>query len=125
MEPTKRITMEGMTENFLLNGQSFDHGRIDLRQQQGVTEIWEIENIITDEGAMAHPFHIHGTQFLVVSVNGEAPDASMQGFKDTITLQPMDKVRIAVKFPEKGIYMYHCHILEHEDVGMMGQIEVY
>ncbi|WP_341320136.1 multicopper oxidase domain-containing protein [Solibacillus sp. FSL H8-0523] len=124
-EPTKSITMEGMTENFLLNGQSFDPDRIDLRQKQGVTEIWEIENIITDEGAMAHPFHIHGTQFLVISVNGKTPDASMQGYKDTITVQPMDKVRIAVRFPEKGIYMFHCHILEHEDVGMMGQIEIY
>ena len=125
LEPTKTITMEGMTENFLLNGQAFEPDRIDLRQKQGVTEIWEIENIISDEGAMAHPFHIHGTQFLVVSVNGEKPDPSLQGYKDTITLQPMDKVRIAVRFPEKGIYMFHCHILEHEDVGMMGQIEVY
>lgn len=125
MEPTKRITMEGMTENFLLNGQAFDPERIDLRQQQGVTEVWEIENVLSEEGAMAHPFHIHGTQFLVLSVNGEAPDASMQGYKDTITVQPMQKIRLAVRFPEKGIYMFHCHILEHEDVGMMGQIEVY
>lgn len=125
METTKRITMEGMTEKFLLNGQVFDPERIDLRQQQGVTEVWEIENVLSEEGAMAHPFHIHGTQFLVLSVNGETPDASMQGYKDTITVQPMQKVRIAVRFPENGIYMFHCHILEHEDVGMMGQIEVY
>ena len=125
LEPTKLVTMEGMTEKFLLNGQVYDHDRIDLRQERGVTEIWEIENILSEEGAMAHPFHIHGTQFLVVSVNGEAPDASMQGYKDTITVQPMQKVRIAVRFSEPGIYMFHCHILEHEDVGMMGQIEVY
>lgn len=125
MEPTKRVTMEGMTEKFLLNGKAYDHERIDLRQQKSITEVWEIENIMSEEGAMAHPFHIHGTQFLVVSVNGEAPDASMQGYKDTITVQPMQKVRIAVRFPETGVYMFHCHILEHEDVGMMGQIEVY
>lgn len=125
MEPTKHITMEGMTTNFLLNGQVYDEERIDLRQQRGVTEVWEIENIINEEGAMAHPFHIHGTQFTVLSVNGEKPDASMQGSKDTITVQPGQKVRIAVSFPEIGLYMYHCHILEHEDVGMMGQIEVY
>ncbi|OCS87089.1 multicopper oxidase family protein [Caryophanon tenue] len=125
MEVTKTVTMEGMTENFLLNGKTFDHERIDFRQKQGDTEIWEIENIINEEGAMAHPFHIHGTQFLVVSVDGEEPDAAWQGYKDTITVQPNQKVRIAVRFPEKGIYMFHCHILEHEDVGMMGQIEVY
>ena len=124
-EPTKFITMEGMMKNFLLNGQTYDHERIDLRQQQGVTEVWEIENIMSDEGPMAHPFHIHGTQFVVLSVNGEQPDASMQGLKDTITVKPMEKVRIAVRFQEKGIYMFHCHILEHEDAGMMGQIEVY
>lgn len=125
MKPTKQITMEGMTENFLINGKTFDMDRIDFRQKKGVTEIWEVENVLSEEGAMAHPFHIHGTQFLVVSVNGETPDPSLQGYKDTITVQPMQKVRIAVKFPEKGIYMFHCHILEHEDVGMMGQIEVY
>ncbi|OCS89166.1 copper oxidase [Caryophanon latum] len=125
MEPTKHITMEGMTTNFLLNGQTYDETRIDLRQQRGVTEVWEIENIINEEGAMAHPFHIHGTQFHVISVNGEAPDASLQGLKDTVTVQPGQKVRIAVTFHEVGLYMYHCHILEHEDVGMMGQIEVY
>ncbi len=73
---------------------------------------------------MIHPFHIHGTQFLVLSVNGEKPEPSLQGYKDTITLQPGQKARIAVKFPYEGMYMFHCHILEHEDNGMMGQIEV-
>lgn len=98
--------------------------RIDLRQKKCNRNL-EIENVINDEGAMAHPFHLHGTQFLVVSVHGETPEPSLQGDKDTITVQPMQKVRIAVKFREKGIYMFRCHILEHEDVGMMGQIEVY
>lgn len=124
-EPSKVVTMEGMTKNFLLNGQTFDPERIDFKQEQGVTEVWEIGNVMSDEGAMAHPFHIHGTQFLVLSVNGETPDESLQGYKDTVTVYPMQKVRIAVRFPEKGVYMFHCHILEHEDVGMMGQIEVY
>lgn len=125
MEPTKQITLEGMTNNFLINGQTYDMDRIDFKQKQGVTEVWEIENIISAEGGMAHPFHVHGTQFTVLSVDGEAPDESLQGYKDTVTIQPNQKIRIAISFPYKGIYMFHCHILEHEDAGMMGQIEVY
>lgn len=123
-EPTKVVKMEGMRENVTINGKKFDENRVDFTQKKGVTEVWEIENAITDEGGMIHPFHIHGTQFLVLSVNGEKPEPSLQGYKDTITLQPGQKARIAVKFPYAGMYMFHCHILEHEDNGMMGQIEV-
>lgn len=123
-EATKVIKMEGMGENVTINGQKFDENRIDFTQKQSKTEVWEIENAITDEGGMIHPFHIHGTQFQVLSINGEKPEASLRGYKDTITLQPGQKAKIAVTFPYKGTYMFHCHILEHEDNGMMGQIEV-
>lgn len=123
-QPTKVVKMEGMRENVTINGKKFDEKRVDFTQKKGETEVWEIENAITDEGGMIHPFHIHGTQFLVLSVNGEKPEPSLQGYKDTITLQPGQKARIAVKFPYEGMYMFHCHILEHEDNGMMGQIEV-
>lgn len=123
-EPTKIVKMEGMGTNVTINGEKFDEDRIDFTQKKGVTEVWEIDNAITDEGGMIHPFHIHGTQFQVLSVNGEKPEASLQGYKDTITLQPGQKARIAVTFPYEGVYMFHCHILEHEDNGMMGQIEV-
>jgi len=125
MEPTKHVKLEIKDNKYLLNGQTFDMDRIDFKQEQGVTEIWEIENVVTEDGAWEHPFHIHGTQFTVISVDGEAPDESLQGYKDTVTLQPSQKMRIAVSFPHTGIYMFHCHILEHEDAGMMGQIEVY
>nr|WP_010300237.1 multicopper oxidase domain-containing protein [Kurthia senegalensis] len=123
-EASKVVKMEGMGENVTINGQKFDENRIDFTQKQGATEVWEIENAITDEGGMIHPFHIHGTQFQVLSINGEKPEASLQGYKDTITLQPGQKAKIAVTFPYKGTYMFHCHILEHEDNGMMGQIQV-
>lgn len=122
--PTKVVKMEGMGTNVTINGKKFDEKRIDFKQKVGATEVWEIDNAITNEGGMIHPFHIHGTQFQVLSVNGEKPEASLQGYKDTITLQPGQKARIAVTFPYEGMYMFHCHILEHEDNGMMGQIEV-
>src|SRR5699024_12017217 len=69
-------------------------------------------------------FHNHGTQFKVISVNGEEPPANLQGYKDTISIEPGDTAKLAVKFEEKGIFMYHCHILEHDDNGKKGQIEV-
>ena len=73
---------------------------------------------------MVHPFHIHGTRFLVLTRNGKDPYPNENGFKDTIGVNPGETVRILVKFDLPGIYMYHCHILEHEDGGMMAQIDI-
>lgn len=121
---TKKIELFGMGTMVQINGQKYDMDRIDFTQKKGETEIWEIYNKPDMMGGMIHPFHIHGTQFKVLSINGEAPPANERGYKDTIALKPGDKVEIAVKFNKTGIYMYHCHILEHEENGMMGQIKV-
>lgn len=74
---------------------------------------------------MVHPFHCHGTQFLVVSRNGHAPYPNEHGYKDTVGVNPGETVRLLVRFDLPGVYMYHCHIIEHEDGGMMAQIETY
>jgi len=121
---SKEITLKGMGRHVTINGKKFDKDRIDLTQKQGETEVWEVYNEPDMMGGMIHPFHIHGTQFKVISINGEKPPKNLQGYKDTLSLDPGDKAKIAVKFKEKGTYMYHCHILEHEDNGMMGQIKV-
>lgn len=123
-EVTKKVTLAGMGRMVTINQKQFDPNRIDFTQKVGEEEIWEIYNQPHHMGGMIHPFHIHGTQFRVLSINGEEPPESEQGWKDTIAVQPNDRVRIAVRFEEEGIYMFHCHILEHEDNGMMGQIEV-
>lgn len=122
---TKTVKLAGMGAMVTINGQKFDSNRIDFTQKQNETEVWEIENVNDMMGGMKHPFHIHGTQFQIVSIDGKEPPANLLGLKDTISLQPGQKANIAVTFPEKGIYMFHCHILEHEDNGMMGQIKVY
>ncbi|MEH6940940.1 multicopper oxidase family protein [Bacillus sp. JJ722] len=122
---SKKIELFGMGSMVTINGKKFDMDRIDFKQKAGVTEVWEIYNKPDMMGGMVHPFHIHGTQFKVISINGEKPPANLQGYKDTIALNPDDKVKIAVKFHQKGTYMYHCHILEHEENGMMGQIKIY
>lgn len=121
---SKEINLSGMGRHVAINGKKFDKDRIDLTQKQGETEVWEVYNKPDMMGGMIHPFHIHGTQFKVMSINSEKPPKNLQGYKDTISIDPGDQAKLAVKFEETGTYMYHCHILEHEDNGMMGQIEV-
>ncbi|MBE7355566.1 multicopper oxidase domain-containing protein [Staphylococcus haemolyticus] len=120
----KRIKLEGMDDKVTINGKKFDPNRIDLTQKKDKKEIWEIENVKDKMGGMKHPFHIHGTQFKVVSVDGKAPPKDMKGKKDVISLEPGQKAKIEVVFKNTGIFMFHCHILEHEDSGMMGQVKV-
>ena len=122
----KSIELDGMGHMVTLNGRQFDMDRIDDDVAEGELEIWEIRtNRSMMMGSPGHPFHIHGTQFQVLSRDGEEPYLNEQGWKDTIFVQAGETVRILVRFRFKGVYMYHCHILEHEEAGMMGQLEVY
>jgi len=77
---------------------------------------------------MAHPFHIHNVQFRLLDRDGRPPQAEEAGFKDTVIVKPREQVRLLLRFEENtdpdNPYMYHCHILEHEDAGMMGQFVV-
>ena len=120
----KKLELFGMGKMVYINDQQFDMNRIDFTQKQGVTEIWEIYNKPDAMGGMIHPFHIHGTQFKVVSIDGNEPPVNLQGWKDTISIEAGQTVKLAVKFNNKGVYMFHCHVLEHEENGMMGQVEV-
>jgi bilirubin oxidase len=112
----------GMATRFTINGKSFDMSRIDVETKAGQVEIWEIRNP-TD---MDHPFHIHGTQFQVVDVEraGRVAKPAYRAWKDTINVARGEIVRIAVGQELPGLRMYHCHILEHEDDGMMGTVKV-
>ncbi|PZX07374.1 FtsP/CotA-like multicopper oxidase with cupredoxin domain [Psychrobacillus insolitus] len=121
---SKKLELFGMGNMVTINGKQFDMERIDFTQKQGVTEIWEIYNKPDMMGGMIHPFHIHGTQFKIISIDGIEPPENEQGWKDTVAIQPGEKIKLAVKFKNKGIYMFHCHVLEHEDNGMMGQVKV-
>ncbi|WP_342536071.1 multicopper oxidase domain-containing protein [Sporosarcina sp. FSL K6-3508] len=121
---TKTIELFGMMDMVTINGKKFDPKRIDFTQQQGVTEVWEIYNKPDMMGGMIHPFHIHGTQFKILSRDGAEPPENERGWKDSISIKPDERVKIAIQFKHKGVYMFHCHILEHEDNGMMGQIKI-
>src|SRR5699024_10883357 len=120
----KEVELFGMMDKVTINGKKFDPDRIDCTQEQGETEVWEIYNKPDDMGGMIHPFHIHGAQIKVLSRDGEKPSENEQGWKDTISVEPEETVKVAVQFKEKGVYMFHCHHLEHEDNGMMGQVKV-
>jgi len=120
----KTVELDGMGHMVSLNGRKFDMNRIDDNVELGAIEIWEITTNSTMMGQMGHPFHIHGTQFQILSRNGQEPNDNEKGFKDTVFVGPDETVRIIVQFKNKGVFMYHCHILEHEEAGMMGQLEV-
>ncbi|UQS82514.1 multicopper oxidase domain-containing protein [Bombilactobacillus folatiphilus] len=117
--------MSGMDDEVLLDGKRFDMTRIDRQQLFRQTVDWEVKNTNDACGGMIHPFHMHGCHFQIISRNGQVPYPNETGFKDTVGVNAGETVRIRVCFDVLGIFMYHCHILEHEDTGMMAQIEVY
>ncbi|MEX2332878.1 MAG: multicopper oxidase domain-containing protein, partial [Pseudohongiella sp.] len=104
-----------------INGRKMDMNYIEATIIAGTTEIWEIAN----ETPMIHPFHIHKVHFQILERNGEPPLPSERGLKDTVNVPAQGSVKVIAKFTGPGdpitTYMFHCHILEHEDHGMMGQ----
>ncbi len=111
-----------MTMGFEINQNAFDMKRIDFRSKVGDVELWEIANA----SDMDHPFHLHGTQFQIVEreKNGMKKPAPYLAWKDTVNITSKETVRIKVRHAMAGLRMYHCHILEHEDAGMMSQLVV-
>ena len=107
-----------------INGETMDMSRIDERIQFGDTELWRIE-----VGDGTHSFHVHQTQFQILEINGEPPPPAESGWEDTVFVGEDREVVIAARFnsyrnDESFPYMFHCHILDHEDLGMMGQFTV-
>ncbi len=90
----------------------------------GDTELWQV----TNASGMAHPLHIHHRHFQVLDIDGQPPPVHLAGWKDTILVEPGQFFRLLLKFegtPDPDFpYMFHCHILEHEDAGMMGQFYI-
>ena len=116
------MTGGGSMMRFLIDGRSFDPGRVDLTSRVNQVEQWTIEN----RSSMDHPFHLHGTQFQVVSrTRGGATIAEPTlAWRDLINVAAFESVVFKVVQSQLGKRMYHCHILEHEDQGMMGVLEV-
>ena len=100
---------------FLVNN---DVHVVDKPVNLGELQVWEVSNV----SLMDHPFHLHGFFFQVIEENGKAPAAIT--WKDTYNLEPRTRVKIAWMPDRVGTWMYHCHILEHHEAGMMATFEV-
>lgn len=123
MKKSENEMKNALASMFLLNGKVFDMKRIDERSKLSEMEDW----IIINKSHMDHPFHIHGTQFELISskLNGVIKKAEFRALRDTINVRPNEELRLRMKQDFVGLRMYHCHILEHEDLGMMASLEVY
>jgi blue copper oxidase len=117
----QRMRMPGQPEMpaiIGINGRTHDPNRIDVETKLGTTEIWEITSV-----GMAHPFHVHGALFRILALDDKPPPEHLAGWKDVVLVEGTAK--LLVKFTKPATrerpFMYHCHILEHEDAGMMGQ----
>ena len=118
------LTFDPMTLTMLINGKTFDPNRVDIRPELGVPESWTISNPDT-RLPVPHTFHVHHTQFRVIERDGKPPAPGESGLKDTIALNPGETVRILLRFTEfTGLYVYHCHMIEHAEMGMMGQMNI-
>lgn len=122
--PRSFVLANGRQTGPSINGLSMDMSVINEVVQLNDTEIWEVRN----DANIAHPFHVHGDSFQILSRNGALPDANELGWKDVVLVKPDETVLIIknhADFADSTVpFMYHCHLLEHEDGGMMGQYTV-
>ena len=128
IEPLQRADAS-VDRSFTLNGYKInnrlmDMARIDETIEAGATEIWTVDNAMP----LPHNFHVHAVQFQVLRVGTEPPPVELTGWKDTIYLEPGVRYELIMQFAEYSDpnfpYMFHCHMLSHEDAGMMGQFVV-
>jgi len=115
----------GQSGPFLINGNTFDMSQVNYVIPLNNKEIWSF----TNQTPIAHPFHIHDVQFNILEINGAAPPLHMQGWKDILLIPGhMSTAKFITKFEDFADdnipFMYHCHMLVHEDEGMMGQFTV-
>jgi FtsP/CotA-like multicopper oxidase with cupredoxin domain len=117
---TREFSFDGMSR---INGQVYDINRIDFQVPFGQTELWRF----TTGGNAPHPVHVHGASFQVQSRSGGRGVLYPweRGWKDTVLLQDGETVEVLIRFDGyRGLYVMHCHKLEHEDMGMMANFEV-
>ena len=122
---TEMFTTPNLAEGpFGINREFFDMDSINEVVYLNTTEVWILHN----KTMVAHPIHIHDVQFYILDIGGNAPPADQQGWKDVVLVPPQDSVRFITRFEDFADdsvpYMYHCHLLHHEDDGMMGSFVV-
>jgi FtsP/CotA-like multicopper oxidase with cupredoxin domain len=117
---TRNWSFDQTAGHWTINGQQFDPDRVDARPVLGTTEKW----VFTNPTEITHMVHIHDVDQQCISRDG-GPCYSYEPMKETWALGPGETLEVKLKFTDHtGIYMFHCHILEHEDDGMMTLFEV-
>jgi blue copper oxidase len=118
---TRRFDLD---ESRTINGLRMDLGRIDHTVTVDTTEIWKVRNA----SGNPHNFHVHGVQFKLATHAGSAPPPHLAGWKDTVYIPPGRTTDLLLRFTrytDPAVpYMFHCHLMRHEDNGMMGQFVV-
>ncbi len=123
-KPDKRwkIAIEGYFKpTWVLNGRTFNPARSEAYPRLDTTEIWEIHNATS----VAHVMHIHHTDWYLLSRDGKPPPPWEDCLKETFFVYPGERIRVAGRFADyTGKFVIHCHMLDHEDHGLMGQFQV-
>jgi len=108
---------------YYINNKTFDPNRVDITAKLGTVEEWKLVNLDQNNTMYVHPFHIHVNDFQVMSVNGKPYDS--HGRQDTVDVPIQSEVVIRIPFDDfVGKTVYHCHLLFHEDFGMMGLLNI-
>ena len=131
-EAPKRFVIQMSHMVGLINGRRYAMNDVapDETVTMGTMELWDFVNPLGGRGMMGrpmpHPMHLHARQFQVLEREGGGALNHMdKGWKDTVLVMPGQRVRIAVRFEDHaGLFLYHCHNLEHEDMGMMRNFRV-
>jgi len=133
------LRLQQQAPYWLLNGRVFEmNGVADNESVKlNTMEVWEFDNQAGAEAVMetGHPMHVHALQFQVIERTVRPDMAALrnqvsagftdEGWKDTVLVMPGEKVRFLAKFENyTGLYLYHCHNLEHEDQGMMRNFRI-
>ena len=117
----RNFTISQNNGTWTFNNQAYAMNRIDADIKLGATETWTFDN----RSGQDHPIHLHDINFQVLSVGRGAPPPNAQQWKETVNVPAWSSAKILVKFVDfTGTYVFHCHILEHEDKGLMGQFRV-
>jgi blue copper oxidase len=134
----RHFELEGMGHHVAINRKQMNIGIIDEFARLNAVETWTIRSSTRGMGMMGggmmrgmrgssgifHNFHAHGIHFQIIDRDGRPVAENEKGWKDTVFLLENETARVITRFLYKGLFMYHCHILEHEDNGMMGQFKV-
>lgn len=120
LDPEKEATEHWQEFSFLINGKTFDPKRIDQRVKLGAVEEWTIINEHADD----HVFHIHVNDFELIKVNGVPLEEPI--WMDTAILPRNGTLTFRTRFEDfPGVFVFHCHMMNHEELGMMQTVEVY